>query len=374
MNSSNTHNTRILHVINGEHYSGGERVQDILGFTLPEYGYEVGFACLKPELFPKVYRSKSSPIYPLPMRYRGDMTPVKLLRDVIRSEGYKLVHSHMPRTAPLSRLAAKMENIPMVHHIHCPTLYDSPNPIKNVVTATIERISLIGIDRVIPCSEGMKQYAKSVGISNKNITVVLNGIPSFGPLMDRAEPNNEWIFGIVALFRPRKGLEYLLKAMERLKSRNLPFRLRAIGDFMTEEYRGEILQLVKRLGLEDSIDWVGFKQDIPAELKQLDFFVLPSIGGEGLPIAILEAMAAGLPVITTEIAGSKEVIRDGVDGYLCQPSNIDSLAASLEKIMCNPKNWSNLRNNAHQRQREHFSDHSMTAAVAQIYDEILQNH
>jgi glycosyltransferase involved in cell wall biosynthesis len=279
----------------------------------------------------------------------------------------------MPRTAPLSRIAAKIENIPMVHHIHCPTLYDSPNPIKNLVSATIERISLIGVDRVIPCSEGMKQYANSVGISDKNITVVLNGIPSFGPLLDRAEPSTEWVFGIVALFRPRKGLEYLLKAMERLKSKNFRFKLRAIGDFMTEEYRREILQLVKQLGIENSVDWVGFKKDIPAELKQLDFFVLPSIGGEGLPIAILEAMAAGLPVITTEIAGSKEVIRDGVDGYLCQPSSIDSLTASLEKIMCNPKNWANLRNHAYQRQQEYFSDHSMTAAVARIYNEILGN-
>ena len=373
MKSSGTKNIRVLHVINGEHYSGGERVQDILGLTLPGYGYDVGYACLKPDLFPKVYRSKSSPIHPLPMRHRADITPLKTLREVIRSEGYKIIHSHMPRTAPLSKLASALEGIPMIHHIHCPTLFDSPNPIKNLISATLERVSLIGVSKIIPCSEGMKHYARSIGIGDKRISVVLNGIPQTGPLEHRQEPENEWVFGIVALFRPRKGLEYLLNAMKILKSKDFNFKLRAIGDFMTEEYRAEINALVKQLGLEGSVDWVGFQKDIPTELKKLDFFVLPSTGGEGLPIAILEAMAAGLPVITTEIAGSKEVIRDGLDGYLCKPGNSESLAVCLEKMMSNPKSWSTLRSNAHRRQQEHFSDISMASGVARVYDTVLQD-
>lgn len=370
---SNTHSklVPVLHVINGEHYSGGERVQDILGQTLPNYGYSVGFACLKPDLFPKVYRSKSSPIYPLPMNHRADFAPLQQLRKIIRKQGYKLIHSHMPRTAPLARLASFQENVPMVHHIHCPTLYDSPNPIKNLISATLERISLIRIARIIPCSEGMKLYARSVGISDNRISVVLNGIPQVGPLVDRPDPTDVWLFGIVALFRPRKGLEYLLKAMESLKNKGYTFRLRAIGDFMSEDYRREITQLVQQLGIAELIDWVGFKKDVTRELKKLDFFVLPSTGGEGLPIAILEAMAAGLPVITTEIAGSKEVIRNGLDGYLCQPESVESLSTCFEKMMSSIDNWSMLRKNAYRRQQDYFSDHSMAAGVASVYQKIL---
>ena len=375
MSETNFKKIRVLHVINGEHYSGGERVQDILGQTLPNYGYDVGFACLKPDLFPKVYRSKSSPIYSLPMKHRADITPLKHLRKIIRQERYKLIHSHMPRTAPLARIASALENIPMVHHIHCPTLYDSPYPIKNLISATLERVSLIRIPKIIPCSEGMKQYARSVGISEKRISVVLNGIPQMGPLINRSDPTNEWLFGTVALFRPRKGLEYLLKAMQTLKSRGCRFRLRAIGDFMDEEYRREINQLVQRLSITDLIDWVGFKNDVPCELKKLDFFVLPSTGGEGLPIAILEAMAAGLPVITTEIAGSKEVVRDGMEGYLCKPESVESLAICLERMMSSTRNWNTLRINAYERQRNQFSDQSMAAGIARVYQEVLhKNH
>lgn len=374
MSKTHSNLVRVLHVINGEHYSGGERVQDILGQTLPSYGYDVGFACLKPDLFPKVYRSKTCPIYSLPMKHRADFSPLQQLRKVIREQGYKLIHSHMPRTAPLSRLASFLENVPMVHHIHCPTLYDSPYPIKNLISATLERLSLICIARIIPCSEGMKLYARSVGISENRISVVLNGIPQLGPLEDRPDPTNEWVFGIAALFRPRKGLEYLLKAMENLKNKGYRFRFRAIGDFMSEEYHREIDQLVQQLGIMELIDWIGFKEDVPRELKKLDFFVLPSTGGEGLPIAILEGMAAGLPIITTEIAGSKEVIRDGLDGYLCQPESVESLTVCFEKMMSSTDNWKVLRKNAYRRQKDHFSDHSMTAGVARVYQSILNKN
>ncbi len=372
MESNHHLNIKVLHIINGEHYSGGERVQDILGLTLPDYGYDVGFICLKPDLFPQVYRSKTSPIYELPMKHRADIGgPLKALRNIIRSENYKLLHSHMPRTAPVARLASILENVPLVHHIHCPTLFDSPNLVKNIASATLERISLIGASMIIPCSEGMKSYARSVRISEKKLCVVLNGIPQLGPLINRSHSGELWTFGMVALYRPRKGLEYLLSALKTLKEKNFRFKFKAIGDFMSEDYRTEILDLVRQLKIEDLIDWVGFKKDIPQELMKLDFFVLPSIGGEGLPIAILEAMAAGMPIITTSIPGNREVIRHGIDGYLCAPKNADSLAENMAKIMGDVDNWKIMRSNAYHRQKEHFSDQSMASGIANIYSNIL---
>jgi glycosyltransferase involved in cell wall biosynthesis len=364
-------NIRVLHIINGEHYSGGERVQDILGLTLPEYGYDVGFACLVPDLFPKVYRAKNSPIYALPMKHRADISPLITLREIIRSDKYKLIHSHMPRTALLAKLASLLEHIPMVHHIHCPTLFDSPQLFKNIVSASLERISLIGASAVIPCSQGMKQYARSIRVNEKRISVVLNGIPLINYPKDKRPPKEIWVFGMVALFRPRKGLEFLLNAIKSLKDKRLLFKFRAIGDFMSEEYRIQILNLVDQLDIADLIEWVGFSDDVPQELRKLDFFVLPSTGGEGLPIAILEAMATQLPVITTNIPGNEEVIRHGIEGYLCNPESSVSLSKFLEKMMSDHDNWQKMSMNAYNRQRECFSDKSMALGVAQIYDKIL---
>ncbi|MCB1757746.1 MAG: glycosyltransferase, partial [Gammaproteobacteria bacterium] len=130
-------------------------------------------------------------------------------------------------------------------------------------------------------------------------------------------------------------------------------------------------QPVSKLDLADLIEWVGFTEDVASELRKLDIFVLPSTHGEGLPIATLEAMSVGLPVVTTNIPGNDEVIRDGLDGYLCKPEDGQSLADNLEKIMSQPDNWTKLSASAYQRQQESFSDESMTSAIASVYDNIL---
>ncbi len=364
-------NRKILHVINGEHYSGGERVQDILAMTLPAFGYDVGFVCLKPDMFPDVYQSKDSPIYSFPMKHKADFSVYKQVQKVIDEEGYEIVHSHMPRTLPVARLACFFTGMPLVHHLHSPTLFEGPSLANNIISGCLERVSLIGARMIVPCSEGLGRYARQILLSKARTRVVLNGIPAIGPKIDRTPEPGKWVFGMVALFRPRKGIEYLLKAMRILKDDGFEFKLRAIGGFFSQEYEQEVLSLVAELGISDSIDWIGFTKDVATELASLDFFVLPSTHGEGLPIAILEAMSIGLPVITTRIDGNIEVIRDGMDGFLCEPEDAESMAASMKKLMGTPDGWQALSSNAFNRQQKYFSDDSMSGAVAKIYDEIL---
>ncbi|HEY6564281.1 MAG TPA: glycosyltransferase family 1 protein, partial [Pirellulaceae bacterium] len=92
---------RVLHLINGEHYSGAERVQDLLGLRLPSEGFDVGFACVKPDRFPGQRLSRNCPLYLTPMSSRGSLAPVGELTRIVRGEGYQLLHAHTPRTALL---------------------------------------------------------------------------------------------------------------------------------------------------------------------------------------------------------------------------------------------------------------------------------
>ncbi len=98
---------RVMHVINGEHYAGAERVQDLLALRLGEFGYEVGFACLKPGRFVGQRRSQSAPLYELPMRSRLDLRPARRLARLVRAYGYQLIHTHTPRAA-LDRQAGRV--------------------------------------------------------------------------------------------------------------------------------------------------------------------------------------------------------------------------------------------------------------------------
>jgi hypothetical protein len=103
---------RVLHVINGEHYAGAERVQDYLALRLPDYGFKVGFACLKPDRFALMRQSQEALLYAVPMRSRLDLRPARRLAKLIRREGYAIVHTHSPRTAFVGSLAALLSRVP----------------------------------------------------------------------------------------------------------------------------------------------------------------------------------------------------------------------------------------------------------------------
>ncbi|MHB1035764.1 MAG: glycosyltransferase [Pirellulales bacterium] len=362
---------RVLHVINGEHYAGAERVQDLLAQQLPGQGFEVGFACVKPDRFLALRQSHEAPLVELSMRSRLDLRPVADLVRLIRRDGYALVHTHTPRAALVGRAAAALAGVPMIHHVHSPTSADSTHPWRNAVNTIAERISLSRIAAVIAVSGSMGRYALEHGISPQRVHVVHNGAPIRGPLNDRPAPHGTWTLGTVALFRPRKGLEILLESLAAVRSQGLPVRLRAVGRFETPEYETAIKAQVERLGLAEAVDWTGFTRNVNAELDRMDLLVLPSLFGEGLPMVVLEAMAAGVPVIGTRVEGVPEAIRDGRDGLLVEPGDAGQLARAIHQIITGQVDWQSLRASAHRRQAEAFSDRAMAAGVAQVYEEVL---
>jgi glycosyltransferase involved in cell wall biosynthesis len=185
-------------------------------------------------------------------------------------------------------------------------------------------------------------------------------------------PSDTWTLGTAALFRPRKGLEVLLDALALLRGQGLPVRLRAVGAFETSDYERQIHARAEQLNLEDRIEWTGFAREIVPELAQMDLFVLPSLFGEGLPMVVLEAMAAGVPVVATRVEGVPEAIRDGQDGLLANPNNADDLAITIERIIRGAVDWSRLRESAIARHADGFSDRSMAEGTTAVYRSVLQ--
>jgi glycosyltransferase involved in cell wall biosynthesis len=362
---------RALHVINGEHYSGAERVQDLLALNLADCGFEAGFACLKPGRFDTMRRAQEAPLTTLSMRARFDLRPAWQLARLVREENYALVHTHTPRAALIGGIAARLAEVPLVHHVHSPTGRDSTRRFQDGINARIERYSIGHAAAVIAVSHSLAKYAAAQGIAADRIHVVPNGVPVLGPLSPRAVPRDTWTIGTVALFRPRKGLEVLLDALAALHASGHNVRLRAIGEFETAGYRQQIDAQVERLGIAPLIEWTGFTQDVPSELARLDLFVLPSLFGEGLPMVVLEAMAAGVPIVGTRVEGVPEAIRDGLDGLLAQPNDPVDLARAIAEFVQGDVDWSAIRTSAHTRQEEQFSAESMARGVAKVYREVL---
>lgn len=363
--------TRVLHVINGEHYAGAERVQDLLAGRLRDEGFEVGFACLKPRQFPQMMQTSGVPLYDLSMTNRFDLRPVRKLIKIVRQEGYSVLHAHTPRTVLLGAIVSLITGVPLVYHAHSPVTRDSTHRLRNRINSLVERISLVLSSAVIPVSHSLGRYVRQRGVRAAKVSVVPNGVPTRKSRPPRPVEQQGWTIGTMALFRPRKGTEVLLRSIAELKAQGLPVRLRAVGSFETLEYERQIKQLVDELGISELVHWTGFTQDIDAELHKMDIFVLPSLFGEGLPMVVLEAMAAGVPVVASDVEGIPETVRDGIDGLVVQPNNHEDLSSALRRLADGEADWHKMQTSARKRHGEHFSDRVMAAGVAEVYRRVL---
>ena len=364
---------RVLHVINGEHYAGAERVQDLLAAELPEHGVEVTFVCLKPGKFAAARKSLAAPLHTIAMRGRFDLRAVAKLVKLIRRGGFDLLHSHSPRSALVAGLASAITGVPLVHHVHSPTAQDTTHQLRCRINALVERFTLRRATALVAVSESLGRQIAARGFDPQKVNVVPNGVPSRLPsaTINKLPSSTACTLGVVALFRPRKGLEVLLRALADLRAQGLPVRLRAVGGFETAEYETAIKALCHELNLDAAVDWVGFTTDVDAELAQMDLFVLPSLFGEGMPMVVLEAMAAALPVIATNVEGIPEVVRDGIDGLIAAPGDAAALASAIARIVSGELDAATLGRNARTRHAEKFSARAMAATVANVYRKVL---
>jgi glycosyltransferase involved in cell wall biosynthesis len=362
---------RVLHIINGDLYSGAERVQDLLALNLPKFGTDVGVVCVKPDRFPEQRQAVNTPIYLTPMDSRFDLRCSSRIAHIIRQGRYRVVHTHTPRAALVGRIASRLAGVPMVHHVHSPTGRDTGDQWRNLLNWQIEKWSLIGVSRIIPVSASLSRYLINEGFRPAKIRLVPNGVPTPGPLMKRPTPDGHWTVGMIALFRPRKGIDTLLKATSLLRASGKDIYIRAVGPFDSTDYQHQVAALSDKLGMSQNIDWVGFTKDISSELAKMDALVLPSLYGEGMPMVILEAMAAGVPVVASEVEGIPEVLAEGRCGILVPPGDFSALADKLCGLIEGAYDWQALRRDAYARQSELFSAESMARSVSQVYRELI---
>jgi glycosyltransferase involved in cell wall biosynthesis len=362
----------VLHLVNGEHYSGAERVQDLLARQLPRFGCEVGFVCVKPRRFPAARESQQTPLVEMPMQGRFDLRVVKRITKLVENEGYHIVHAHTPRTALVGRLAAQRAGVPFIYHVHSPAGRDSTRRALNWINALVERLAVLKADRLIAVSPSVRDYMIGRGVPAEQIVCVPNGVPiAIQSCEHQRKPGGAWTLGVVALFRPRKGIEILLESLATLKSRDVNVRLRAVGGFETPAYESSIRQLADRLGLGGTIDWIGFTRNVNRELAKVDVFVLPSLFGEGLPMVVLEAMAVGLPVVASRVEGVPLAVVHRETGLLVEPGSVSQLAQAIEEIISGRVDYTSLSQCARQLHAASFSDTKLAERVAAIYRDVL---
>ena len=362
----------VLHLINGEHFSGAERVQQLLGKRLPECGVTIDFACLKPGKFYDLCDLSPDSVFSVHMKGRFDRDVTNRVTNLAKAGEYDLIHAHTPRSAMIASRVAKKLSIPWIYHVHSPTARDSSRSMLNRINDVVERWSLRNCSKIITVSRSLRRELLERGMERTRVACIPNGVPIVTPIdaVSRTEQTT-WKLGMIALFRPRKGLEVLLEALRQWPSSGPKIELDVIGGFECEDYHREMLRLVEQYRLQSIVSFSGFTKDIAGRLANLDGMVLPSLYGEGMPMVVLEALAAAVPVIATSVEGTPEVVRDGIEGYLAEPRDAISLRDALVRFTSDRRTWVQLSSQALARHRERYSDLQMAKATAAVYRRLI---
>ncbi|MBI4527656.1 MAG: glycosyltransferase family 4 protein [Deltaproteobacteria bacterium] len=356
---------KILHIDPEKGWGGGE--SQVVGLVdhLFSWGHHNDIGC-DPEgrLFEETVKRGLAP-FPMPIRNELDLRPVCSLRERIRRETYDVVHFHTKRAHALALWLGRRR--PGTRYVVTRRMDYRLN--RNWYN---DRLYNRRVDGVVAISEIIARLLVEGGVRREKIRVIHSGVDlarfqTGSPLEVKDGPP---VIGTVAVLEERKGHHFLLEAAHLLKERGHHPIYRFAGD---GSQRGRLEQMIKRMGLADDVVLTGFVADIPTFLSTVDIFVLPSIK-EGLGVAVLEAMAAGKPVIATQVGGIPELVLDGITGLLIPPEDPRSLADAISCLLKRADQGREMGRKGREIVERNFTMEAMARKNEAYYYDLLQDN
>ncbi len=328
--------TRVLWLAKGLGRGGAERLlADCARYRArDQYDIEVAYVlpwkdALRPELEKLDIR-----VHCLDGGRAWDPRWVLRLRRLVRKGRYDIVHTHMPIPAVAARLVLGRHRPVLVHTEH------NVWPRYHWATRWANAATYGRNEAVIAVSHAV---AGTVAVPRVPLTVIHHGVAAEdfqGPDSSRARaralldlPASAFVVGTVGNFTPKKDQRTLLRAFAILLESQPDAQLVLVG---TGPLERELQQLASALRIADSVRFTGMRDDVPHVLPAFDVFVLTSLQ-EGLPIALVEAFAAGIPAVATDAGGTGEVLTDGQEGLLVPPARPELVAEALERFAGDPR-------------------------------------
>ncbi len=301
---------------------------------------------------------------------------------LFRQERPALVHTHTSKAGVLGRVAAWLAQVPVIVHTpHGHVFYGHFGPFRSWLFVQIERVLSARTDRMIALTESERQdhLDRKVGTADR-FSVVPSGIDRERFVQARAQgkqqpdwfgcPPEALVVGSVGWLTDIKGHEYLIEAAARLKLDFPSLHLVIVG---SGDRHDALLRQAESSGLREAVHFLGHRDDIVACLAGMDLFVLPSLN-EGMGRALIEAMAAGLPVIASRVGGISAVISHEHTGLLVPPGDAGALAEALRRFLDRPEWAKQLGAAASRSVDSRYGSVSMVHAIESIFTEVLGVH
>ena len=365
----------VLHLISSGGFYGAENVVAALADGLQRVGYSVWIGILDNEHSPEndvaeQFERRGLKVIRIPCRSRVDRQTVRRIREAIRQNQIELLHTHGYKADIYGYFAVRRLNLSLVATCHNWTRQ----------TAAVRAYELLDIfflrkfDSIIAVSDAVAEALRRAGIAPAQIETIDNGVDlsSFDAaspgLADEIEKGHRLLVGTVGRLAPKKGMDYFLRAAaEALKE--IPALLFAlVGD---GPEIGELKQLAKSLGIEESVSFTGQRADMPSVYASFDVFVLASLN-EGMSMVALEALASARPAIVTEVGALPKLVRHEETGLLVQPADVEGLAQAILSLVRNPELRARLGRNGKAWVQQRFSAQVMAQNYSRVYEGLLK--
>ncbi|MBE3554410.1 MAG: glycosyltransferase [Thermicanus sp.] len=374
---------KIIHIIGGGEFGGAEQhILSLLEQIKKNQSYDTEVVTFYEGLLAKRLRERGDPVTVLPQSGRFDLKLYSHLLRLFRQKKPSIIHTHGVRANFFARLAGKKAGVPhIVTTVHSILKHDYPKPAEYLVAKWMEKLTLSFSERYIAVSDAVKEDLIHFGVPIERITVIHNGIhtESYAPgpalSQERERLRRDWgippesfLLLTVARLVPVKGIEDLIEGFAIAFANDPSLRLLIVGD-------GPERKSLERLAMEKKVAghvlFAGFRQDIPALLAASDLYLNTSLS-EGLPLSLMEAMAAEKPVVVTQVGGMKEMIRHEETGLFIPPKNPQAVAEAILRLKRDEPLQIRLGKKAGEEVRKRFSVEAMGQATVNLYESLIE--
>ncbi|HEV2647179.1 MAG TPA: glycosyltransferase family 4 protein [Acidobacteriaceae bacterium] len=308
--------------------------------------------------------------HPIACKGQLDRSAIRAIHHLATQIGADVIHAHGFKADIYAFLALRKRRIPLVSTCH--TWYDTSFLVS--FYGKLDRAVLRSYARVVAVSEEVRQRLLKAGVHDSNILKIRNGIdlhPFARPIPspDTAiQPNRELVVGLVGRLAWEKGIDILLAAAAKVIPQFPTVRFVIAGEGPDHE---ALQQTIHSLNLSNQVTLAGRRNDMPAVYASFDIMVSSS-RQEGLPIAILEGMATGLPLVATAVGEVPTVVINNTTGLLIPAENPDRLAAAILELLRDPAKRACLGTAARQLIATDYSAERMTTEYLHIYEQAIQ--
>lgn len=360
---------KIVHLVIGGEVAGGQLVALELARAARARGHEPAFLSPSPGAFVELAEREGFPVRVVGLGGALDLRSLARLVAALRAERADVVHTHVHFSLNvLGRVAGRLTGARVVAHMHIDNVFRARGMGRRAQVA-LDNATARLCSTIVAVSEVTATSLVRQGYPAARVVVVPNGIAVPGP----AEPSRP--DGVpdgvpfllhVGRLAPVKGQRELIEALALLGRRDAVVVL-AGRDLETDgAFERDLEARADELGVRDRVVFAGYRDDVPALLAAADVFVLPS-QIEGLPLTVLEAMAAARPVVATPVGGTPEAVVDGETGELVPPGDVEALARALDGLLSDPDRARRLGESGRRRVEERFSAAAMSERVLALY-------